>query len=423
MGGDIAAWCGAARHDGHAAGSQRRTASSRPSSAPGSCSRSGCKDPQRGRQAACPAAADVAGDGVAQADVVIEAIVEKSRPSGAVCRSSNRGSSPTPCSRPTPRASRSRSWPRELRDPGRLVGMHFFNPVAQMQLVEIVQGAGSDPAALDAGRGLRSRAARQAAAAVPERAGVRRQPHSDALYQRGDVRPGRKACRPPSIDRAAQAFRHADGSDRAGRRGRPRCRPARRHACWPTALQRRVPADARETGGAKASSAARAARAFTAGGTASRSSPSRRPAPSRPDLERPADPAAWSTKRRLPARGRRGGRGSAGCRGDIWRPGSRHFAAARCTMPGSAASPPCVARWRNSRSATASVSAGPGWQQLPVRRIVRRCDPIHGRCRRSHVVAFAAKITALNPRRRRIARWMNDRSISRYSRLSRRWMA
>ena len=31
----------------------------------------------------------------------------------------------------------------KLRDPSRLVGIHFFNPVAQLQLVEIVQGAGT----------------------------------------------------------------------------------------------------------------------------------------------------------------------------------------------------------------------------------------------------------------------------------------
>ena len=31
-----------------------------------------------------------------------------------------------------------------LRDPGRLVGIHFFNPVPQMQLVEIVHGAGTN---------------------------------------------------------------------------------------------------------------------------------------------------------------------------------------------------------------------------------------------------------------------------------------
>jgi 3-hydroxyacyl-CoA dehydrogenase/enoyl-CoA hydratase/3-hydroxybutyryl-CoA epimerase len=33
----------------------------------------------------------------------------------------------------------------QLRDPSRLVGIHFFNPVAQLQLVEIVQGTSTQP--------------------------------------------------------------------------------------------------------------------------------------------------------------------------------------------------------------------------------------------------------------------------------------
>jgi 3-hydroxyacyl-CoA dehydrogenase/enoyl-CoA hydratase/3-hydroxybutyryl-CoA epimerase len=32
---------------------------------------------------------------------------------------------------------------RNLKDPGRLVGIHFFNPVAQMPLVEVIRGAGT----------------------------------------------------------------------------------------------------------------------------------------------------------------------------------------------------------------------------------------------------------------------------------------
>ena len=30
-----------------------------------------------------------------------------------------------------------------LADPGRLIGIHFFNPVAQMPLVEVIRGASS----------------------------------------------------------------------------------------------------------------------------------------------------------------------------------------------------------------------------------------------------------------------------------------
>lgn len=36
-----------------------------------------------------------------------------------------------------------------LADPGRVVGIHFFNPVHRMQLVELVRGARTSPAALD----------------------------------------------------------------------------------------------------------------------------------------------------------------------------------------------------------------------------------------------------------------------------------
>ena len=40
-----------------------------------------------------------------------------------------------------------------LRQPGRVVGIHFFNPVHRMQLVEIVRGARTDAAALDTALG------------------------------------------------------------------------------------------------------------------------------------------------------------------------------------------------------------------------------------------------------------------------------
>lgn len=41
---------------------------------------------------------------------------------------------------------------RGLPDPGRLVGLHFFNPVERMELVEIVAGLASSPAALAVAR-------------------------------------------------------------------------------------------------------------------------------------------------------------------------------------------------------------------------------------------------------------------------------
>lgn len=41
-----------------------------------------------------------------------------------------------------------------LPGPGRILGMHFFNPVPAMKLVEVVTHAGSDPAAVRAARGV-----------------------------------------------------------------------------------------------------------------------------------------------------------------------------------------------------------------------------------------------------------------------------
>jgi hypothetical protein len=61
----------------------------------------------------------------------------------------SRRSSPTPaCSPPTPRRCRSPRWPAELEHPERVVGFHFFNPVAVMPLLEIIPGEKTDDAAL-----------------------------------------------------------------------------------------------------------------------------------------------------------------------------------------------------------------------------------------------------------------------------------
>ena len=44
------------------------------------------------------------------------------------------------CWRPTPRRCRSPRWPPTSQHPERVVGFHFFNPVAVMPLLEIVRG-------------------------------------------------------------------------------------------------------------------------------------------------------------------------------------------------------------------------------------------------------------------------------------------
>ena len=83
---------------------------------------------------------DVAGNGVAKADLVIEAIVENAEVKRKVFAQIEPRMKPNAIL-----ASNTSSIPLQdlagvLKRPERLVGIHFFNPVAQMQLVEIVQG-------------------------------------------------------------------------------------------------------------------------------------------------------------------------------------------------------------------------------------------------------------------------------------------
>ncbi|HQZ44881.1 MAG TPA: 3-hydroxyacyl-CoA dehydrogenase NAD-binding domain-containing protein [Usitatibacteraceae bacterium] len=95
---------------------------------------------------------DVRGDGVAKADLVIEAIVENAE----IKRKLFAGLEP----RMKPGAilaSNTSSIPLQelsgvLRSPERLVGLHFFNPVAMMMLVEIVEGPQTSPAVMRAGQ-------------------------------------------------------------------------------------------------------------------------------------------------------------------------------------------------------------------------------------------------------------------------------
>jgi len=83
---------------------------------------------------------DISGDGVRHADLVIEAIIEDEKAKQGLFRDVEAKVGPN-----TILATNTSSIPLEvicqsLKDPSRLVGLHFFNPVAMMQLVEIVKG-------------------------------------------------------------------------------------------------------------------------------------------------------------------------------------------------------------------------------------------------------------------------------------------
>jgi 3-hydroxyacyl-CoA dehydrogenase/enoyl-CoA hydratase/3-hydroxybutyryl-CoA epimerase len=140
MGGDIAAWC-ALR--GLTVTLQDQNAE-RLAPAMGRAAKlfaERLKDPLRVRDAFDRLIPDVAGDGVARADVVIEAIFENLEAKQQLFTSLEGKAKPTALL-----ATNTSSIPLEaiaapMRDPGRLIGLHFFNPVSRMMLVEIVVGA------------------------------------------------------------------------------------------------------------------------------------------------------------------------------------------------------------------------------------------------------------------------------------------
>jgi 3-hydroxyacyl-CoA dehydrogenase len=59
-----------------------------------------------------------------------------------------------------------------LQHPERLVGLHFFNPVPAMRLVEVISGLATDPAVADAAAGLAAAGDGCPEAAVGEAAGL-----------------------------------------------------------------------------------------------------------------------------------------------------------------------------------------------------------------------------------------------------------
>ncbi|MBI4755941.1 MAG: enoyl-CoA hydratase/isomerase family protein [Betaproteobacteria bacterium] len=89
---------------------------------------------------------DPAGDGVRQADVVIEAIFEDLEAKRRLFAGIEPRLKPGAMLATNTSSLRLEDIATALREPGRLVGIHFFNPVAKMPLVEVVSSTTTDPA-------------------------------------------------------------------------------------------------------------------------------------------------------------------------------------------------------------------------------------------------------------------------------------
>lgn len=108
------------------------------------------RDPLKARAAFDRLIPDVKGDGVAHADVIIEAIFENVEAKHALFKSIEPRMKPGAILATNTSSLKIEDLRTVLQRPERLVGIHFFNPVAMMPLVEVVEADGADPQAVQA---------------------------------------------------------------------------------------------------------------------------------------------------------------------------------------------------------------------------------------------------------------------------------
>ncbi|HWB44217.1 MAG TPA: 3-hydroxyacyl-CoA dehydrogenase NAD-binding domain-containing protein [Hyphomicrobiaceae bacterium] len=87
--------------------------------------------------------ADPQGTNIGRADIVIEAVVERLDVKQSLFQSIEGKLKPGAVLATNTSSIMIEDIAKPLADPGRLIGIHFFNPVAQMPLVEVIRGAGS----------------------------------------------------------------------------------------------------------------------------------------------------------------------------------------------------------------------------------------------------------------------------------------
>jgi 3-hydroxyacyl-CoA dehydrogenase/enoyl-CoA hydratase/3-hydroxybutyryl-CoA epimerase len=138
MGGDIAAWCA---QRGHTVTLQDRSeelvrpALERARATFDKRSRA----PGQAEVTMRRLTADIAGEGAARADVVIEAIVEDAAAKRELYAKIEPLLKPGAVLATNTSSLMLEPLAEGLADPGRLVGLHFFNPVARMPLVEVIE--------------------------------------------------------------------------------------------------------------------------------------------------------------------------------------------------------------------------------------------------------------------------------------------
>ncbi len=102
-------------------------------------------DKLRARDAMDRLIPDLRGDGVRHADVIVEAIVENLPVKQDLFAAIEREARPDAILATNTSSLKLADIGAKMGDPARLVGLHFFNPVPQLQLVEVVSGTATGP--------------------------------------------------------------------------------------------------------------------------------------------------------------------------------------------------------------------------------------------------------------------------------------
>jgi 3-hydroxyacyl-CoA dehydrogenase/enoyl-CoA hydratase/3-hydroxybutyryl-CoA epimerase len=103
------------------------------------------RDPRRVRDALDRLIPDVSGAGAARADVIIEAIFENLEAKRQLFAKLEARAKPEAILATNTSSLKLADIATVLKDPSRLVGIHFFNPVPQLQLVEVVSSSQTRP--------------------------------------------------------------------------------------------------------------------------------------------------------------------------------------------------------------------------------------------------------------------------------------
>lgn len=112
------------------------------------------RDAKKRAETTARLSADVEGDGATRADLIIEAIFEDLDAKQALYKDLQAKMKPGSLLATNTSSIRLEDLRSVLNEPKRFIGLHFFNPVAQLPLVEVIRCSDTEQKALDTGFGF-----------------------------------------------------------------------------------------------------------------------------------------------------------------------------------------------------------------------------------------------------------------------------